>query len=437
MDAISNDRPSLQDSWRKVGTRFDAEEAAQTAAPEPTQPEPATDAIGRTLRHDGWTPERQRTFLSAIAQGCTITAACRRVGLTPASAYALRDRAAGSAFALGWSAANLRAREPLADGLIARALDGQIEQTTRPNGDIVERFRYDNGLATRLLARLDRQAEAQGPNQQAAARLVASEFESFLDLIGRDGGPARAGLFLSARAGRTDDLEAVRALARADRFARAGGGLAQEVDVADLDLAARAGWTAEQWVRAEAAGLLRIAPEAPETAFGQQEGQLVPDFVDAPVWWDEVKEDWRTSFPPPADFDGDDNGATLDGDYERELTPDEWDVVQRHDQRAEAEDQAIAAAERDRWFAAAVAELAATGQETMDGAEDDARDACHGVIVDAGARPVIKPIPDCPDDGPTTRSELLYGEVSWQTILGKVMEAPPVRPLSREGGGLV
>lgn len=83
-----------------------------TLLPDPAvfAPNPAGAPV-RAPRHDGWTPDRQRAFLSAIADGLTVERACRLVGLTVSSAYALRQRAAGAGFALGWRAANLLARD--------------------------------------------------------------------------------------------------------------------------------------------------------------------------------------------------------------------------------------------------------------------------------------------------------------------------------------
>jgi hypothetical protein len=68
-----------------------------------------------------------------------------------------------------------------------------------PNGGTWTRHRYDNSLATRMLARLDAQADdpAAGPAHRAA-RMVAQEFDTLLDLLARDAGPARAALFLAA-----------------------------------------------------------------------------------------------------------------------------------------------------------------------------------------------------------------------------------------------
>ncbi len=222
----------------------------------------ATPFAARATRSDGWTPDRQRRFLEAIAEGHTVGDACALVGLSPASAYALRRRAVGASFRLGWDAASLLARDRIADTLLARAIDGQTETYTR--GDTVfTRHRYDNRLAAAMLARLDKRAdETPGPVHQAA-RLVAQEFDAFLDMVERDDGPARTGLFLGARAASDSaawaDIDPVLALARADRYLRGGAGMANEVAVADLDPAHRSDWTADQWARAEAAGLIVIA----------------------------------------------------------------------------------------------------------------------------------------------------------------------------------
>lgn len=226
-------------------------------------------------RADGWTPDRQRLFLVTLAEGATVEAAAAKVGLSPQSAYSFRQRAAGAAFALGWHAALLLQRQKLADTLTSRAFDGQTDTLTRADGTSVQRHRHDNRLALALLSRLDRLAaadeRADRHGEAEAARLVAGEWQRYLDLVAADATPAQAGLFLAARAqatpaptppkphagptaGNDHDpvaaLAPVMALARADLYCRARVGTAQEVDVADLDPARRAGWTAEQWTRA-------------------------------------------------------------------------------------------------------------------------------------------------------------------------------------------
>ena len=349
----------------------------------------------RAPRHDGWTPDRQRAFLEAIAEGHTVGSACRIVGMAPSSAYALRRRAAGAAFALGWRAANLLAREKVADTLLARAIDGQVETVTRPDGETVTRHRYDNRLASTMLARLDRFADAEaGEATHQAARLVAAEFDGFLDLIERDCGPARTGVFLAARiAGDADpDLAAVLSLARADRWLRTGRGAAAEVDTHDLDPDARAGWTAEQWARAEAAGMIAFtAPDGTARHAPLSPLHPGPDAAadeDQPVWWDDIEQRWRTRFPPPDDFFGDEEGDYGDEGYERSLSDTERYLLDA-EERAVREAMRIAQeAERDRWFNELAAAVVKTERATR--AEVEARstadDAAPGTPAQAGDR---------------------------------------------------
>lgn len=333
-----------------------------------TMIEPRIDFGGglpaRRERHDGWTPAKQRQFLQMLAEGHTITNSCAALGMSTSSAYALRRSAAGAAFALGWQAALLLAREHLADRLLERAMHGSVDTITRPDGSTVTRQRHDNRLAMHMLARLDRLAEEGcGPADHAAARLVAGEFEQFLALVAGDGGAARAGLFLARRAGGAggvgaegaDELAAVRALARADAWLRTGADAREGVAVDDLDPAQRAGWSAEQWARAEAAGLLVLAPSpapaenAQARELWQLSGRDNPN--GDPVWRDSKLGEWRTSFPPPEGFYGEEFGDYGDPDYARELSPEELEVLEGPLRAAREARRVAAAQERDAFFA--------------------------------------------------------------------------------------
>ncbi|MGN7998648.1 hypothetical protein [Sphingomonas sp. 22176] len=295
----------------------------------------------RAVRADGWTAERQRKFLEMLAEGHSITNTCLALGMSVTSAYALRRSARGAAFALGWQAALLLAREHLADALLERAVHGSVETITRPDGSTITRQRHDNRLAMHMLTRLDRLADdAQGPADHAAARLAAAEFEQYLALVEQGGGAARAGLFLARRLagdagdGVPDDLAPVRTLARADAWLRGRSDAPEAVAVADLDPAQRAGWSAEQWARAEAAGLLVLAPEAPAAEDENLHEPKLPQLCDddnpdgQPVWWSSFWNDWRTSFPPDDDFYGEEELEYGDPDYSRELSDREREAIE-------------------------------------------------------------------------------------------------------------
>lgn len=76
-------------------------------------------------RRDGWTPERQRAFIAALAQLGLAGAAAREVGMSRKSAYALLKRAGPeSGFARAWDEAVVRGRIKAARIGIERAIHG-------------------------------------------------------------------------------------------------------------------------------------------------------------------------------------------------------------------------------------------------------------------------------------------------------------------------
>ncbi len=52
-------------------------------------------------RRDGWTPNRRRLFLEALANTCNVSAACRAAGMSSSAIYPLRQRDA--AFRAAWA----------------------------------------------------------------------------------------------------------------------------------------------------------------------------------------------------------------------------------------------------------------------------------------------------------------------------------------------
>lgn len=83
------------------GRPWDARRAARAGSLRSDDHLPDPEDLSDSGRRDGWTAQRQRAFLEALAEGHSVEDACRIVGMTHQSAYALRRRAAGAAFALG------------------------------------------------------------------------------------------------------------------------------------------------------------------------------------------------------------------------------------------------------------------------------------------------------------------------------------------------
>ena len=165
--------------------------------------EPAVDAgrdsrSGRARRSDGWTPERVRVFLEALAQCGVVEDAARAAAMSPRSAYNLRNSAKGAAFRIAWDGACHLARRHIADVVVSRALHGCVEVIIRDGKVWGERHRNDNRLTMAVLARLDRQCES-NTEENRIARIVAQEYDRFLDIACADGEGAAE--FISARGG--------------------------------------------------------------------------------------------------------------------------------------------------------------------------------------------------------------------------------------------
>jgi hypothetical protein len=213
-------------------------------------------------------------------------------------------------------------------------------------------------------------------------------------------------VFLAARIAGDEvdpDLGAVLSLARADRWLRTGRGTAGEIETHDLDPAARTGWTAEQWVRAEAAGLVAFAAPAEPARHSplsplHPEPEAETNDDDEPVWWDDIEEQWRTRFAPPDHFYGDQEGEFGDEEYSRTLTPEEEEAVEARHRVRLADRCSAGAAERDAWFAALSEESgsaspeAATAPESTPPGDAPAPDRAPGILTGRGSS--VAPMPD-------------------------------------------
>jgi hypothetical protein len=265
------------------------------------------------IRADGWLPIRQRVFLESLAETGLVTQACDDCGMSPRAAYTLRLRSEGIGFRLGWEAAILIARGRLVDELMARAIKGWDEVSTRSRNENEEdtriRHRFDNRLAMSLLGRLDKRAEVpltEGTDA-ALARIVAQDFEAYLDLIGSGAGGAAVSLFLALRAPQTEAQNP-----------------AQNSDIGQCELCGAEPPDTVREMTAEEALDARLQDfverEAASFRAYCKEG-YDPEDID----------NWRCEFPPPPGFDGEEWGSWDDDEsierYTRELTEQEHQTV--------------------------------------------------------------------------------------------------------------
>ena len=78
----------------------------------------------RKRRKDGWTPERQRAFIGALADCGVVSEAARGVGMSDTAAYRLRRAPGAERFAAAWDAALDAASRRLVDIAFDRAING-------------------------------------------------------------------------------------------------------------------------------------------------------------------------------------------------------------------------------------------------------------------------------------------------------------------------
>ena len=237
----------------------------------------------RRLREGGWDGPKMATFLGTLADTGVVTFACRACGISAKSAYALRHR--DPVFAKGWDAALSITRHRLADELLARSLKGSHEALLRDGAIVAERQHFDNKLAFSMLRRLDRQAELGATFRTppawelpVPAPAVSGEWHNLLEAIGE---------------GRSEDAE--RLLTQHEQgnsqgndppFEGVEGNDSLDRDSLDDD---------------------DDEPEERER-----------------VWHDWQHDEWRTDFPAPKGFDGDEYGRWDDAEgYCRTLTPEE------------------------------------------------------------------------------------------------------------------
>lgn len=94
-------------------------------------------------RHDGWTPERQRAFIAALAACGSVTEAARHVGMSHGTAYRLRNDPGAEEFAAAWDAALAKATSRIHDVLVNHAINGAPEPIMY-GGEQVGEFRRHN-----------------------------------------------------------------------------------------------------------------------------------------------------------------------------------------------------------------------------------------------------------------------------------------------------
>ena len=133
--------------------------------------------VRRRPRVDGWTEEKQRRFIEALADTGLVSAAAKAVGMARESAYKLRRSAHGAAFARAWDAARHHAGGVIEDVAFERAIEGVEHNVYDEYGEVVCTKRvYNDRLLMFLLRHLkpERYGGAAAPAQDAPIQVEES-----------------------------------------------------------------------------------------------------------------------------------------------------------------------------------------------------------------------------------------------------------------------
>jgi hypothetical protein len=127
-----------------------------------------------TLR--GFTPERQRRFIAALAATGSVMSAAAEVNMSRAAAYLLRTAPGAEEFAAAWDAAIDQGIRALKSVAFDRAIHGEPTTIFRDGVPVGEARVHSTQLLMRLLCHYDPQHRAPAPDGMpapVAARLAA------------------------------------------------------------------------------------------------------------------------------------------------------------------------------------------------------------------------------------------------------------------------
>lgn len=135
------------------------------------------DPVPVRARRDGWSPERQRDFIEALADCGVVREAAARVGMTEQSATRLRRRPEAAGFSLAWDAALRLGGDRLRSTAYERAVEGVVKKRYWRGRVVGEERVYDNRLLISLLAKFEPVTD------RAAVDEVARDWEGWLEAV--------------------------------------------------------------------------------------------------------------------------------------------------------------------------------------------------------------------------------------------------------------
>ncbi|HEX8554702.1 MAG TPA: hypothetical protein VF695_08345 [Sphingomonas sp.] len=112
---------------------------------------PPFTPVPRKHRQDGWTADRQRAFIDALADTGSVKAAAQSVNMSSEGAYALRRQPGAESFRAAWEAALAVGVQTLTDVAIDRALSGVPVPVFYQGEQVGERRSFNDRLLMFIL----------------------------------------------------------------------------------------------------------------------------------------------------------------------------------------------------------------------------------------------------------------------------------------------
>ena len=170
--------PDSSYDWRRKGEHV-------TGKPDPGARKPDTyQAVELRRRKDGWTAERQRTFLNVLANTGSVAHAAEAADITPRSAYRLRNHPQGAAFAKAMEAAQMTGARRLLGVAFERAITGTPRQIWRGGQIVAEQSVPSDAMLMFLLRNLLPDLFGGDMNPAARAARIAALQGGFADAMG-------------------------------------------------------------------------------------------------------------------------------------------------------------------------------------------------------------------------------------------------------------
>ena len=124
-----------------------------------------------------WTKEKEREFLSVLAETCNVTRAVEAVGMSGPGAYKRRKR--NAAFRAAWMEAVSTAYQRLELALLDRSLNGTEKVITRRDGSEDRMREFPNQLGLSLL----KMHRANAAEYEASSEMTAEDVDELRERI--------------------------------------------------------------------------------------------------------------------------------------------------------------------------------------------------------------------------------------------------------------